>query len=124
MNIFKKAAFGTALAATAVVSASPAMARDYRRGHDDTAAVAIGAGVIGLALGAIIASSSRNNDRDRDRYYNQSYQPGYSNGWQSRDGSYWDRDGRRMSRDDYDRDYRQDYRRGYGRGDDGWRRGY
>lgn len=132
MSIFKKAALGTALAATALVSASPAMARDYHRDHDNTAAVAIGAGVIGLALGAIIASSD--NDRHRDRYYDSSYAygPAYTSGWYYRDGYYWDRDGRRHSRDEYTRRYRgDDYRNGdnYRRGDDyrrdgDYRRGY
>jgi hypothetical protein len=52
--------------------AAPAQARDgnYRgnRGGDD-AAIAIGAGVVGLALGAAIASGNR----DRDYYYDDGY---------------------------------------------------
>lgn len=106
MNILKKTAFATALAATALTSATPAMARDdWHRGSDHTG-TAIAVGVAGLALGAIIASSA--NDHRRDRYY--------------RDGRYYDyRDGR-----DY-RDYRYDYRDGrYGDYDRGYydRRGY
>lgn len=86
MNILKKAAFATALAATALTSATPAMARDpYHRGGDRTG-TAIAVGIAGLALGAIIASSSRDHHRYRgDRYY--------------RDGRYYDRDGRYYSRD-------------------------
>jgi hypothetical protein len=137
MSIFKKAALGTALAATALVSATPAMARDYHRGHDNTAAVAIGAGVIGLALGAIIASSD--NDRHRDRYYDSGYTygPAYTSGWYYRDGYYWDRDGGRHDRGEYARynrgndHYRGDndrhggdYRRGYTNDRENWRRGY
>lgn len=90
MNVFKKTALATAIAATALVSASPAMARDHRRGGDDTAAIAIGAGIVGLAIGAIVASSS-NDRRDRDVNYRR-------NGWQYRDGYYWDREGRRYDR--------------------------
>ena len=49
------------------------MARDSYRHNDNTAGVAIGAGIIGLAVGAIIASGN-NNDRYRDgRYYDRSY---------------------------------------------------
>jgi len=69
INLFKKAIAGAALAASALTVAAPAQARDYyrHRGNDD-AAIAIGAGVVGLALGAALASSSR------DRYY---YDDGY-----------------------------------------------
>ena len=60
--------------ALAFAVAQPAVARDGyrhdRRGGDD-AAIAIGAGVVGLALGAAIASSGR--DRDRDYYYDDGY---------------------------------------------------
>jgi hypothetical protein len=113
MNLIKKASIATALAATALVSASPAMAR-HNRG-DDTAAIAIGAGIIGLALGAIVASS--NNDRhDRDWQYRR--------GWEYRDGYYWDRQGRRYDRNGR-RFYNDDYhvRRGY-RADRDFYRGY
>ncbi len=59
--------------ALAMAVAAPASARDGRfndrRGGNDDAAIAIGAGVIGLALGAAIASSDRDRDRDRDYYY-------------------------------------------------------
>jgi hypothetical protein len=52
--------------------AAPAQARDgYYRGHGggDDAAIAIGAGIVGLALGAALASGSR----DRDYYYEDNY---------------------------------------------------
>lgn len=70
MTIFRKAALAVALAATALVSTSPAQARDgwRHRGGDDTAAIAIGAGIIGLAVGAAVASS-----HDDDRYYDRGY---------------------------------------------------
>jgi hypothetical protein len=104
MNVFKKATIATALAATTLVSASPAMAQNYRRGGgDDTAAIAIGAGIVGLAIGAIVASS--NNDRNNDFR---------RNGYQYRDGYYQDRAGNRFDRQG--RPFRNDgyyARRGY-----------
>ncbi|WP_324696904.1 hypothetical protein ACLIMP_00795 [Novosphingobium aerophilum] len=126
MTFFRNATITAALAATALAGATPAMARDYHRGNDNTAAVAIGAGVIGLALGAIIASNSNDHDRDRDRYYDSSYAytPSYGSGWEYRDGWYWDRDGGRHSRDDYYRNQRGDYRRGYDHDRGDYRRGY
>ena len=80
MSIVKKSILAATLAATALATTSPAMARDYYyRGHDNnTAAIAIGAGVVGLALGAIIASD-HDHDRYRERYYDRgyAYAPGY-----------------------------------------------
>jgi hypothetical protein len=98
MSMIKKAVLVTTLAASALVStASPVMARDYYRDRgDNTAAVAIGVGILGLAVGAIAASS--NND---DRRY--------------RDGRYYDRRARVYD----DRSYRGDYydrSRSYDRG--------
>ena len=95
-SIITKTALGAALAATALVSATPASAHDYygeRERGGDTAGAAIVGGVIGLALGAIIASgSNRHQDRARydRRYYNRGYngggyynqdQTGYNNGY-------------------------------------------
>lgn len=128
MNVIKKTVLGTALAASALAATTPAMARDYyHRSHDNSAAVAIGAGVIGLALGAAIASSSNDHDRYRERYYDNtySYGPAYTQGWYYRDGWYWDRDGRRHHRDEY---YRHHRNNGWGHGYDhdrgDWRRGF
>ena len=60
---------------------------DWSRGHrryhhDDDAGLAIGAGIIGLALGAAIASDHSRND---GRYY--SYDRGYYQGYRN-DGGY------------------------------------
>ena len=122
MTILKKATLAAALGATALSAASPAMARDYyydgHRGGDTTGA-AVAGGIIGLALGAIVASSiSRHNDYDR-RYE--------SRGWQYRDGYYWDRQGHRYDRDGRPCDDRNGYYdrrgyddRGYGYGDRGY----
>ncbi|MDF2603401.1 hypothetical protein CA236_06395 [Sphingomonas sp. ABOLG] len=79
MNGFlMKAGLGTAMAATALAAAAPAEAQRWRpRGYDrggDVAAGALIGGVIGLGLGAAIASS---NDRGRwggygyDGYYDR-----------------------------------------------------
>ena len=81
-SIFTKTALGAALAATALVSATPASAHDYygeREHGGDTAGAAIVGGVIGLALGAIIASSS-NHHQDRARYDRRYYNRGYNSG--------------------------------------------
>lgn len=130
MSIFKKTVLAGALAATTIASATPAMARDHRSNGDDTAAIAIGAGILGLALGAIIASDNR-----KDRYYDTGYAygPAYVTTWQWRDGYYWDRDGRRHTRDEYARyarapqngSYRHDgYYNDRQRGYNDQRRGY
>jgi len=100
MSILKKGILATTLAASALAAtAAPATARDYYRHHDNGAGVAIGAGIVGLALGAVIASN--HNDRYRDRYDDRRYRS-YDNrvyrddryddrgrDWQRR-GSGWD----------------------------------
>ncbi|MCT2398888.1 hypothetical protein [Novosphingobium mangrovi (ex Huang et al. 2023)] len=109
---------GTALAASALMAASPAMARDHYRDRGDDAAIAIGAGIIGLAIGAAIAD---NHDR---RYYDRGWYParryvtvrGYP-------GYYYYYDGypNRYYRDRYyDRYYAPYYRDRWSRGRD-WR---
>ena len=113
-SLFTRLGLGTVLAATALSAMStPAAARPYYRDGGNDAAIAIGAGILGLAVGAAIA------DRDDDRYYQRrgyAYGNGYNNdGWYYRDGYYWDRDGRRYDRDEYNR-----YRGGY----DGYNNGY
>ncbi len=110
-NLFKKTALATALAATTIATATPAMARDgyYHRDNGNTAGAAIAGGIIGLALGAIIASSGNDRDDRRYRDYDRRYQ--YNNNYYyGRDGYRYDRNGYR-----YDRDGRRDeyYRRGY-----------
>lgn len=79
---FIKCASLVLLPVAVVAAAVPAQARDryHDRGGDD-AAIAIGAGVVGLALGAAIASS----DRDRDYYYDDGY---YDRGHYPRGGYY------------------------------------
>jgi hypothetical protein len=100
LNIFGKTGLGIALAAMAAMVATPAQARRYDRGNDD-AAIAIGAGVVGLALGAAIASSGHDRYyRDRGYYYDRPYY---------RDSYYrYDRPRYRYDRRDYR--YRDNYR--------------
>lgn len=79
MNGFlKKAGLGLALAATALVTAAPADAqrwgggwgggRHWHRGGDATGAAIVG-GILGLGVGAAIASSNRPAYYDRGYYY-------------------------------------------------------
>lgn len=93
MNIVKKGILVTTLAASALAStAAPALARDrYYRHNDNTAGVAIGAGIIGLAVGAIVASD-HNDRRYRDsRYDDRRYD----------DRRYYANDGRYYRNDRY-----------------------
>lgn len=86
MTILRKATLATALAACAGVASVPAEARDryyrHHRGGDNDAALAIGAGIVGLAIGAAIASD-RNDRYYDDRYYDDRgyYQPRYRGGY-------------------------------------------
>jgi hypothetical protein len=94
-SFLTRTVLGTAVAATALASAAPAMADPYyghHRGNGDATGAAIAGGIIGLALGAIIVSSSQHHrDRyDGDRYYQRNYQGNYRN----RDGYRYDNDGR------------------------------
>lgn len=68
-TFLKKAGLGVALGATAIgMTAAPAQAQRWHRGyhhyhHGDTAGAAILGGIVGLGVGAAIASNHR------DRYY-------------------------------------------------------
>ena len=81
MNLLKKAVLGTAIGAMALAT-TPAEARGYYRHyhHDNTGAI-VGAGIIGLALGAAIASDNRGGYYDGyydSGYYNDPYYNGYA----------------------------------------------
>ena len=70
-RIMAKAGLGVALAATVLATATPAEAQYRRYWHrdrgGDAAAAALIGGVVGLGVGAAIASSNR------DRYYDRGY---------------------------------------------------
>jgi len=130
MNRFlKSAGIAAAMAATTLGFTQGAEARDrWHRGGGDDAAIAVGAGILGLAVGAAIA------DSHDDRYYDNRYYgsrryvtvrdyPGYY--------YYYEGSPRRYYRDRYygRPDYRRPYYRGDGYGygnrwDRGWDRGY
>ena len=114
MRFFKKLVLGGALAASALTAAAPASAQyynGYRHHHDNDAGVAIGVGILGLAVGAAIASGSqRHYDRGYD-YRSYSYN-GY-NGYNGYDGY-----NRYNGYNGYDRPYAYNYdtyRRSYRR---------
>ncbi len=73
-GLMKKAGLGIAMAATALTAAAPADAQRWggyygrHRGGDATASALLG-GIVGLGVGAAIASSNRNRYYDRGYYY-------------------------------------------------------
>jgi len=108
-GIIKRAALGLTLAATAVTAAAPADAqrwRGYRRGGGDVATGALIGGVVGLGLGAAIASSNRDRYY-RDRYYAPRGYYGPRRGWRGDRGYYAPRGyyGPRGYNRGYDRGY-------------------
>jgi hypothetical protein len=138
MTFLKKALLGVAAGSMALATAAPAEARThYRhyRHHNDTAAIAIGAGILGLAVGAIASSNSRNGYYNGG-YYNGYYnQPGYTyyynsypsyynynngyyyNGYRYNNGWFYDGRGYRMyDRNSWDRRWGDRHRRHYYRG--------
>lgn len=116
MKTFKKIILGSALAASSLAIAAPASAQDYNRyrhHNGDGATAAVVGGVIGLALGVAVASSS---NRGYDSYRNGTWYEGY----QYRNGGFYDRQGyRRYDRETWQhRHYRSDRRDGYRSGYD------
>lgn len=120
-GLMVKGVLAATLAATTLATAAPAQAHDYYRGRggNNDAALAIGAGVVGLAIGAAIASDR--SDRYYDRgYYDRGY---YSDDYDSypvyRGGYYYDSYPRYRGYDD--RGWREhEWREHRGR-DHGWR---
>jgi hypothetical protein len=72
-GFFKKAGLGVALAATALSAAAPADAQRWGRGGygGNAAGAAVLGGILGLGVGAAIASSN-----NRNRYYDRGYYNG------------------------------------------------
>ena len=123
LNLVKKVTLGTALAASVLVTATPAMAQDYRGRHrdDNGTAIAVGAGILGIiAIAALASSKNRDCDgyRDNDRRcdnnrggyyggYNSGYNGGYNGGYNS--GGYYRGGGEQRRRHHNHRDHARGY---------------
>lgn len=89
-NFINKAVLGATLAATALTAAAPADAQRYRRynrGGGDVATGAIIGGLVGLGIGAAIASNNNNRrfyDRRFDRRFNRRFDPRFNGGFDPR----------------------------------------
>jgi hypothetical protein len=103
VTTFKKITTGVLAAATLTAVASPADAQWRHRNRGDRTALAIGAGALGLAVGAAIASNNR-----RGGYYDGYYGRGYGRG--GYDGYY----GRPYAYNGYADGYGRPYGYGYG----------
>ncbi len=85
-GLWKKAGLGAVMAATVLTAAAPADAQRWRgyrghhRGGGDVAAGAVLGGILGLGVGAAIASSNRNRYYDRGYYGGGGYR-GYDRGY-------------------------------------------
>ncbi|WP_322962911.1 hypothetical protein [Sphingomonas fuzhouensis] len=86
-GVLKKMGLGVALAATALTAAAPAEAQRWGRGWGgyyhrdrggDAVASALLGGIVGLGVGAAIASSNRPRYIDRNYYYDRGYDPYYA----------------------------------------------
>ena len=118
LKMLKRCGLATVLVAASFAVATTAEARHRDRG-DDTSAIAIGAGIVGLAVGALFADRDDGNYYDRDYYRHRRYVrvSGYPDYYY-----YYDGYPNRYYRDrHYDRHYGQYYGR---RHDNRWDRGY
>ncbi|WP_230481876.1 hypothetical protein [Sphingomonas sp. Leaf21] len=86
-GMLKKLGLGIALGATALTAAAPAEAQRWGRGWGgyyhrdrggDAVAGALLGGIVGLGVGAAIASSNQPRYVDRGYYYNRGYDPYYA----------------------------------------------
>jgi len=89
-GVWKKLGLCLALGATALTAAAPAEAQRWGRGwgggyggyyhrdRGDAAAGALIGGIVGLGIGAAIASSNQPRYVDRGYYYNRGYDPYYA----------------------------------------------
>ena len=112
-SLATKLGLGAVLAASTLAMAAPAEARG-RHHYGDDAAIAIGAGLIGLAVGAALADDGDRYYYDRDYYPSRRYvtvrgHPGYYYYYEGRPNRYY--------RDRYyDRYYGRYYRERWNRG--------
>lgn len=104
-GLIKKAVLGAAMVASTVAATAPAEAQYYRRHHrGDTTGAAILGGIVGLGVGAAIASSN-----NRGRYYDRGY--AYNGYYAQPRGYYYD---------DYNYNYQYQPRCYYERQYDRW----
>lgn len=109
-TLFRRFGMVAALAASILVASTPAQARD-RRGGDDDAAIAIGAGIVGLAIGAAIASDNRRDRYDDDYYYDSPRYRSYPRHYYRDYPRHYYRDGYRSYKRDHRRYERRHHRR-------------
>lgn len=120
-----KLGLGAAVGACALLASVPVSARDHYRDRGDGTAIAIGAGILGLAVGAALADRDDRYYYDRDWYPARRYvtlrnRPGYYYYYEGRPDFYYrDRYYDRYYAPYYQRHYRdwragrRDYRRDY-----------
>jgi hypothetical protein len=123
LNVFKRAGIVAALAVGSMTLAPTAEARGrhYRHHSGDDAAIAIGAGVVGLALGAALASDRRGGYNARGYYYDDGYYYARPRAYYYPRYRYYYRT---YPRRYYYNNYRHHYRGGWDRGRHrGWHRG-
>lgn len=106
-----------ALSTVPILTSTPALARDHYHDGGNDAAIAIGAGILGLAVGAALADRDDRYYYDERRYATRRYvtvrgRPGYY--------YYYDGAPRRYYRDRYYDRYYAPYRRDHWRSDRGW----
>ncbi len=124
MNIFGKSVAALALGATALSMAVPAQAHErWGRGGGDDAAIAVGAGLLGLAVGAAIASGDNGGGYYGNEDYYNSYPQyyggyGYYNNYPSY-GYYYNYPIYRQQYYSGNRGYRGGYGRGWDHDGDG-----
>lgn len=119
-QLAKKSVLAAAMAATAMVSATPALAQSRHHNDDTRTAVAIGAGILGIIAVAALTSNRdddyydngvRGNYYGNDGYYYGSNGGYYNGGYYDNGGRYYDRQGRYDRR--YDRRQHKQDRRSY-----------
>ncbi len=116
-------ALATALGACALLVAPPALAHERYPDRGNSVAIAVGAGILGLAVGAALADRDDRYYYDRSRYSARRYvvlrdRPGYYYYYEGRPNRYY----RDRYYDRYYAPYYRKHHRDWRRGPDGYRR--